>query len=322
VLSLLDVVRTDALGTDRAAETRRHALDDRKFVTALARGLDVLSAFTPSDGLLGNQEIAARTGLPKPTVSRLTYTLTKLGYLAHVERFGKYQLAPGAISLGYTALANMGIRNVARPLMQKLADDMAGSVALGAYDRHSVLYIEYCTSNSPVALRLEVGSRIPMATTSAGRALLAVLPASVRDAILDDIARTQRSEWPQLKDAIERAALDLAERGFAISAGDWYPDVNAAAVPLVLPDGSGAFALNCGAPAFRLSRERLINEVGPQLVETAYKIERLLGGEAGAWRRTIKQETSVKGGTRDMGNERGGDERGDGRASGQQDSAA
>src|SRR5918997_2052925 len=62
---------------------------DRKFVTALARGLEVLRAFTPTEGLLGNGEIAERTGLPKPTVSRLTYTLTKLGYLAHVERLGK-----------------------------------------------------------------------------------------------------------------------------------------------------------------------------------------------------------------------------------------
>jgi DNA-binding IclR family transcriptional regulator len=60
---------------------------DRSFVVALSRGLDVLRAFHPSDGLLGNQEIAARTNLPKPTVSRLTYTLTKLGYLTPVPRF-------------------------------------------------------------------------------------------------------------------------------------------------------------------------------------------------------------------------------------------
>src|SRR2546423_2338793 len=67
---------------------------DRSFVVALSRGLDVLRAFHPNDGLLGNQEIAARTNLPKPTISRLTYTLTKLGYLTPVPRFEKYQLAP------------------------------------------------------------------------------------------------------------------------------------------------------------------------------------------------------------------------------------
>ena len=75
---------------------------DRSFVVALSRGLDVLRAFQPNDGLLGNQEIAARTKLPKPTISRLTYTLTKLGYLTPVPRFEKYQLAPAALALGYS----------------------------------------------------------------------------------------------------------------------------------------------------------------------------------------------------------------------------
>src|SRR5260370_17264112 len=57
---------------------------DRSFVVALSRGLDVLRAFQPNDGLLGNQEIAARTNLPKPTVSRLTSPLTHLGSLPPV----------------------------------------------------------------------------------------------------------------------------------------------------------------------------------------------------------------------------------------------
>ena len=73
---------------------------DRSFVVALSRGLDVLRAFHANDGLLGNQELAARTKLPKPTVSRLTYTLTKLGYLTPVPRFEKYQLAPSAMVVG------------------------------------------------------------------------------------------------------------------------------------------------------------------------------------------------------------------------------
>src|SRR5882672_3568574 len=104
------------------AKGARSADADRKFVTALARGLEVLRAFTSTDGLLGNGEIAERAGLPKPTVSRLTYTLTKLGYLSHVDRLAKYQLAPAALALGYTALANIRIRQLARTHMQELAD--------------------------------------------------------------------------------------------------------------------------------------------------------------------------------------------------------
>ena len=80
----------------------------------------MLRAFHPNDGLLGNQEIAARTNLPKPTVSRLTYTLTKLGYLTPVPRFEKYQLAPSAMALGYAALANLGVRHLSEPFREEL----------------------------------------------------------------------------------------------------------------------------------------------------------------------------------------------------------
>jgi DNA-binding IclR family transcriptional regulator len=55
---------------------------DRQFVNGLARGLEVLRAFRPDDGPLGNHALAERTGLPRSTVSRLTYTLTSLGYLS------------------------------------------------------------------------------------------------------------------------------------------------------------------------------------------------------------------------------------------------
>ena len=114
--------------------------NDRKFVVALARGLDVLRAFTPGEWLLGNNEIAERTNLPKTTISRLTYTLTKLGYLTHVERLGKYSLAPAALSIGYSTLANLRIRQVARKQMQEFANYAGASVALGSRDRmHLIL---------------------------------------------------------------------------------------------------------------------------------------------------------------------------------------
>src|SRR6185437_13466068 len=120
--------------------TGKKPATDRNFVVALSRGLEVLRAFQPNDGLLGNQEIAARTGLPKPTVSRLTYTLTKLGYLMPVPRFEKYQLAPSAMALGYAALANLGVRQLSEPFREQLTRETGGAVAVGARDRLTMIY--------------------------------------------------------------------------------------------------------------------------------------------------------------------------------------
>jgi DNA-binding IclR family transcriptional regulator len=252
---------------------RAGAGEDRKFVTALARGLEVLRAFTPNEGLLGNQEIATRTGLPKATVSRLTYTLTRLGYLSRLDRLEKYQLAPGALSIGYATLANMRICQVARPHMEALANQTGASVALGTRDRVSAIYVEFCRGRSSIMTRLGMGSRIPLATTAMGRALLAALPAKSRPPLLRASARNDTKGWPRIRSGIDRALKETEKRGFTMSVCEWQSDINAVGVPLALPDGSGLFAFNCGAPAVHFSRERLEEEIGPRLLNAARNVE-------------------------------------------------
>src|SRR3569623_1734225 len=96
-------------------------LEDRQFATTLARGLEVLRCFTPEEPFLGNKDLAERTGLPRPTISRFTYTLVRLGYLRQLDS-GKYQLGSATVSLGYPMLARVRIRQVVRPAMNEMAD--------------------------------------------------------------------------------------------------------------------------------------------------------------------------------------------------------
>jgi DNA-binding IclR family transcriptional regulator len=255
----------------------KKAATDRSFVVALARGLDVLRAFRPNDGLLGNQEIAARTNLPKPTVSRLTYTLTKLGYLTPVPRFEKYQLAPAAMALGYAALANLGVRQLSEPFREQLMRETGGAVAIGGRDRLSMIYFGQSRSGA-VNVQLDVGSRIPIATTAMGRAYIWALPDEERVALLRELREHYGSRWAKLRDGIERCGETVAKHGFAISAGEWQDDVHAVGVALKLNDGTGPYAFNCGAPAFRFTEQRLRSDIGPRLVAMVRTIEATLGG--------------------------------------------
>ena len=244
---------------------------DRKFITALARGLDVLRAFHPNDGLLGNQEIAARTGLPKPTVSRLTYTLTRLGYLARAARFDKYQLAPPAMSLGYTALANLAIRHIAQPYISRLTQETGGDVAIGARDRHSMIYFALGQGT-----QLEIGSHIPVATTAMGRAYLLSAPPEERDELMRHIREEAGSRWSKIRAGIERSAQTLAEHGYTMSLGEWQEDRHSVGVPLQPNDGTGPYVFSCGAAAFRFTEERLRADIGPRLVAMVRGIETTL----------------------------------------------
>jgi DNA-binding IclR family transcriptional regulator len=269
----------------------KKAATDRSFVVALSRGLDVLRAFHANDGLLGNQELAARTKLPKPTVSRLTYTLTKLGYLTPVPRFEKYQLAPSAMALGYAALANLGVRHLSEAFREEVMRETGGAVAVGARDRLSMIYFGQSRNGLTLGVQLDVGSRIPIATTAMGRAYIWALPPDDRAALLRELREHYGSRWARIRDGIERSGEMVARYGFAISAGEWQDDVHAVGVALKLNDGTGPYAFNCGAPAFRFTEDRLVNDIGPRMVAMVRNIETALGGVVA----TAKKEESKKG---------------------------
>jgi DNA-binding IclR family transcriptional regulator len=238
---------------------------DRQFVTALARGLELLRCFGPGDRWLGNQELARRTGLPKPTVSRLAHTLTRLGYLRHSRVQEQYALGGAVLSLGYAFLGQLDVRRVARPLMQALAEHGGVSVNMGVRDRLGMIYLDTYRSASSFAVQLEPGSRIPLAETSMGRAYLCALPDPERAALLDQLREQAGDRWPALRKGVDRALKDYQRTGLCFSIGDWRQEVHAVAAPL-LPAGDGEpLVFSASGAAFLVGREKLEREIGPRL---------------------------------------------------------
>ena len=251
------------------AESGGLAARDRQFVTSLSRGLDVLRAFRPGEATLGNQEIAERTGISKPTVSRLTHTLLELGYLTYAARSGRYQLGPGVLSLGYSMIAGLEVRERARPLMEELAASTNLTVAIGERDRLNIVYLDCCRGTQTVALSLNVGSRIPLGTTALGRAILAKLPDGEREYLLRALRERDPADFARIEKGVDQAVRDIGTKGFCASFGDWRPDVNSIGVPVVSLDGERVFGLICGGPSFNVSAEFLIEQVAPRLTQIA-----------------------------------------------------
>ncbi|WP_457472102.1 IclR family transcriptional regulator [Pseudomonas sp. TE21394] len=242
-----------------------------QFVTALARGLELLRCFTPKDNVLGNQDLAKKTGLPKPTVTRLTNTLMRLGYLKREMHSGKYQLDVGVLGFGYAMLSNLSIRAVAHPLMEQLANHAKAAVAMAARDRLQMVYLDVVQGQGNMTMRRQIGSYLPMAQSSVGRACLAAMPENERDFLLEHVRQREADNWPALRKGLERAFRDYADYGYCLSIGEWHRDVNSVAVPLVHPQ-FGLLAFNCGGPSFQLPREKLEDDIGPRLINMVNNI--------------------------------------------------
>jgi DNA-binding IclR family transcriptional regulator len=251
---------------------------DRHFVTALARGLEVLACFRHGDRMLGNQELARRCGLAKSTVSRLTHTLTELGYLVYVEDSAKYSLGTATLSLGSAMLSQLDIRKLAHPLMQQLAEFGQCMVSLGSRDRLSMIYIDAVRGSAAVTLSLEAGARIQIANSAMGRAYLTAVSEHERSDIMQRVRElADVNRWPDLQRGLDQALRDIRELGVCCSFGDWQKDVNAIALPVRPGGGLPPMAINCGAPAYMVSKEFLLVQVRPRLIALANELETSLG---------------------------------------------
>ncbi len=242
------------------------ASESPDFITALARGLQVLRCFEPGVPALGNQDLARLTGLPKPTLSRITYTLTSLGYLRYHADSGKYSPGYGVLALGYGLLANLDVRHLARPCMDSLALETGAAVALGTFDGDAMLYVEAVHGSASLYLRLPVGYRVSFGSAM-GLAHLAALPEPQRAALLASLGESAPSDQ-----AMRQALDDYRQTGACLALGDWQPGIHAVAMPFTTVSREGTFVMSVGGPADLLPEPLLRERVVPLLREAVARV--------------------------------------------------
>lgn len=252
--------------------TNKNEPKDRKFVEALSRGLRILEAFDHLNGPLGNQDIAKFTNLPKPTVTRMTYTLTKLGYLKYIENIEKYDLEPKSLIIGHAYISNLRIRQIAKPHMVELAKNFGVNIGLATPLATTMVFLEYCRGDQLQSLVADVGTQLPIASSANGRSYLAALPPKEREALLTELAELNGDEWDSLQPGLQESFEIFQSKGFSKSFGEWEKTINTVAVPVKLTNGS-IFTISCGAPTYVADENQLIDIIGPRLVQIARDIQ-------------------------------------------------
>jgi DNA-binding IclR family transcriptional regulator len=245
---------------------------DRNFVTALARGLEILRCFRRGDMTLTNSDFSERTGLPKATISRLTHTLCQLDYLVADSRVGTYRLSAGVLRLGFSRLAAMDMRDRAKHEMHALRVDGPNpfvTVALGEQHRTEVIYLAAESSTEEVTLMVRVGTRMPLFQSAIGKAILAVTPEERCEQIFG-FARAESVEAEREARALYKLALtEYAANGFCTGYGSWRSDVNGIAVPIHSLSDGRVYGMNVGGPSYRLKRKQLESIYAERLLKVA-----------------------------------------------------
>ena len=241
------------------------------FIEALARGLEVISAFEPGRPVMSLSEVAAATGLARPTARRILLTLRELGY---VRAAGSgFALTPRVLELGVAYVRSMNLWDVARPHMETLSARTDESCSIAQLDGSDIVYVARVAVPKIVSLAVQIGTRFPALQTSLGKILLAALSSAEVDGVLAEPSRSGiEPRWRPDRAEREAELRQVRARGWALTDEQLTRGIRSVAAPL--RDGSGQViaALNVNAHAAETTVEQLVDHHLPLLLHAAGEI--------------------------------------------------
>jgi IclR family pca regulon transcriptional regulator len=254
-------VALDGNGTARPAE----------FVQSLERGLAVLRAFSADQPAMTLSEVARTTRLTRATARRLLLTFEALGYMRSDGRY--FELTPRVLDLGYAYVSSLKLPDIAQPYMEELSERVHESVSAAVLDDDVIVYVARVPTKRIMTVSISLGSRLPAATTSLGRALLAELPDDQLDAFL---ARTNVQPLTDHTltgvDELRAAIVEVRRLGYAVLDQELEVGVRSAATVVRNRRGCALAAINVSTHAGRVSLRELRSVFVPQLLDTAEAI--------------------------------------------------
>jgi len=238
------------------------------FIESLARGLDVIAAFEPNRPAMSLTEVAAATGLARPTARRILLTLTELGYVRAAG--AGFSLTPRVLDLGVAYVSSQGLWEIAHPHMAELSARTDESCSVAQLDGSDIVYVARVAVPKIVALAVQIGTRFPALQTSLGKVLLAALDPGAVDAVLAEPTRSGLvARWQPDRAGRDAELREVRARGWALTDEQLALGIRSVAAPL--RDGAGRVvgALNVNTHAAETSVEHLVGHHLPLLLKTA-----------------------------------------------------
>ena len=238
----------------------------------------ILECFTQNRHRLSQLEIQKITNISKSTVFRLVKTLAGLNYLKYDPGNKKYYLGPRVLSLGFSVLQSMEVREIARPYMENLSRECNRSVNLLMLDRSEMVFIERIRVPGPRDYSISIGSRIPVFNTAAGKAVLAYLDQAKFEQIINEIKKDERATRYIGKNGRKLITSLNGVRGskYAINDEESLKGIRAIAVPIFSTEGV-AYAMNLVVSAEEISVDELRHSYAPKMVRMGKEISETLG---------------------------------------------
>jgi DNA-binding IclR family transcriptional regulator len=248
-------------------------------IAAIQHAIAVLTSFTAAEPLLGVNEIARRVGVHKSTVSRILATLEDARLVERDSLTGRFRLGAGVVALAGPLLANLDVREVAVPYLQRIAAASGESVSLSIWNRGEAVNVDRVLGPGSIQHIAQIGRRNPGHASATGKVFLAYASTEeVREAAARGLQRFTERTIVDAEQLLEELAR-VRREGHAENLEELEPNLVAVAAPVRDHRGQLVAAVGISAPAFGVDRARL-DEFARLAREAAADISERLGYRA------------------------------------------
>lgn len=248
---------------------RSHRLPPREkesySIQSVDNALDLLEALCDEGEEVRISQLSQRLGMNKTSIFRLLATFENRGYVEKEQRSGKYRLGLSAYEIGQKFLSRMGLLRKAKPVIERLARECNEALYLAVPKENEVLMLDMVDTMQQVKIIPLVGNRYPITGPSAGRVILAGSEKHRSNCTLEALA--------DLDIELKR----IREAGGCIDAGVLGEGIASLSVPLIDAQGNVPGSLCMVGPEFRLTAEKINENLLPLLLEAGVVISSKLG---------------------------------------------
>ena len=202
-------------------------------------------------------ELAARTGMAKPTAHRLLGVLVADGWAAAHEG-GRYGVGPALDAIAAAVSRDRRHESV-EEILEELRRKVRQTVHMGLRAGDHVVYTAKVEGPQPLAMASRVGMQQPLHSTAIGKCILAAVDERELGEIARRTALEKRTEHTLT--TLDALAGDLAEirhRGYALDDEENEANIRCLAVPVVAADGRTIGAVSVSTVTFVTAREELL----------------------------------------------------------------
>lgn len=240
-------------------------------VNSVERTFRVVRGLQELDGA-GVTALAAHLELPKSTVHNYLNTLAREDYV--VKDGEEYRVGLRFLEHGAYARNQQNIFEIARPELDRLADETGELVNLLVEEHGMGTYLYRTRGDDAVRVKEHVGNRAHLHGMALGKSILAHLPEARVEEILDTHGLPQTTEATitdreQLAEELEQ----IREDGVAFDDEERLSGLRCVAAPVLSNDQRVLGAISVSGPSHRFEGERFTEELPQRVLETANVIE-------------------------------------------------